>query len=156
MGKSMGSKDGVETFRGPKSEANNPERFKRDPRTGRIISCAYKVANRLGTGFLEKVYENALGFELQDVGFMVEQQKAISVYYQGRLAGEYFADLLIDSEVLVELKAAKDLEENHLAQCLNYLRATGLKTCPLINFGQPELKIKRISARTEWGSRQGV
>ena len=134
---------------GTKGPKDRP--FKRDLRTGKIIGCAFKVLNRLGSGFLEKVYENALGFELQDAGFKVEHQKPISVYYQGRLAGEYFADLLVDSEVLIEMKAVRTLEDGHFAQCLNYLRATGLKTCLLMNFGQPELQVKRISSRGEWG-----
>jgi GxxExxY protein len=112
--------------------------------TERIIGCAYAVANTLGPGFLEKVYENALAYELRQAGLNVEQQKPIPVKYKGIVVGDYIADLLIDGCVLVELKAVKNLDESHLAQGINYLRATGLKICLLLNFGNPKLQIKRL------------
>ncbi len=118
--------------------------------TEKIIGCAYTVFNLLGCGFLEKVYENALAHELQINGIKVEQQKPIKIYYKGELAGEYVVDLLVENHVLVELKAVQGLDDVHYAQCLNYLRATGLKICLLLNFGKPKLQIKRISARKEW------
>ncbi|HZV97706.1 MAG TPA: GxxExxY protein [Methylophilaceae bacterium] len=111
--------------------------------TERIIGCAYIVANQLGTGFLEKIYENALTIELQKAGLYVEPQKPIKVFYDGQIVGEFFADLLINQEVIVELKAQKFLEESHTAQCMNYLKATGLNICLLINFGKPKIEIKR-------------
>lgn len=112
--------------------------------TEKIIGCAYAVANELGSGFLEKVYENALVIELLKVGMHTEQQKAIKVYYDGRAVGDFYADLLVEQEIIVELKAQKHLEESHTAQCMNYLKATGLNICLLINFGKPRIEIKRF------------
>ena len=112
--------------------------------TYRIIGCAYAVANALGVGFLEKVYENALAHELRKVGIFVEQQKAVDVYYDGVLVGNYVADLLIENSVIIELKAIKSLEDIHVAQCLNYLTATNKRVCLLLNFGTSKVQIKRI------------
>ena len=116
--------------------------------TERIIGCAFKVANTLGVGFLEKVYENALAYELRKAGLAVEQQKPISVYYDGVVVGEYVVDILVKNanvSVLVELKAVKQLNDIHMAQCLNYLKASNMKLCLLINFGAPKVEIKRIA-----------
>ncbi len=110
----------------------------------RIIGCALIVSNELGSGFLEKTYENALAHELRKLGLIVEQQRGITVIYDGIVIGEYFADLLVEDVVLVELKIARALEDAHRAQCLNYLRATGRRLCLLINFGTPHIEIKRI------------
>ena len=112
--------------------------------TEKIIDCAYTVSNGLGTGFLEKVYENALAHELQKEGLKVAQQHSIQVVYDGIVVGDYVADLLVEELVLVELKAVKELDEVHLAQCLNYLKASGLRICLLLNFGKPKVEIKRI------------
>jgi GxxExxY protein len=88
-----------------------------DEITERIIKCVYIVANTLGNGFLEKVYENALAHELKKSGFLVEQQKRIQVRYDGIVVGDYMADLLVQSTVLVELKAVKIIDNIHIAQC---------------------------------------
>jgi GxxExxY protein len=112
--------------------------------TERIIKCVYIVANTLGSGFLEKVYENALAHELKKSGFLVEQQKMIQVRYDGIVVGDYMADLLVQNAVLVELKAVKVLDNIHIAQCLNYLKATGFKVCLLLNFGTPKVQIRRL------------
>ena len=112
--------------------------------TEKIIGCAYTVANELGCGFLEKVYENALAYELRKQGLQVEQQKPLNVYYDGTIVGVYFADIVVNAEVLLELKCAKCFEETHLAQCLNYLRGCGMSVALLINFGAPRVEIKRI------------
>jgi GxxExxY protein len=112
--------------------------------TERIIKCVYIVANTLGNGFLEKVYENALAHELKKSGFLVEQQKRIQVRYDGVVVGDYMADLLVQNAVLVELKAVKVLDNIHIAQCLNYLKATGFKVCLLLNFGTPKVQIRRL------------
>ena len=112
--------------------------------TETIIGCAYTVANTLGNGFLEKVYENALAHELKKRGLQVEQQTAIPVYYDQAIVGEYLADLLVEGNVLIELKAMKGVEDIHKAQCIHYLKATGLAICLLINFGTPKIQIKRI------------
>jgi len=115
-----------------------------DPLTSKIIDCAYRVANELGSGFLEKVYENALAHELRKAGIKVEQQHGIVVLYDGVEVGDYVADLLVNNQVLVELKTCKDLDDVHLAQCLNYLKATGQRVCLLMNFGRPMLQIRRL------------
>ncbi|MEJ7701524.1 MAG: GxxExxY protein [Pyrinomonadaceae bacterium] len=112
--------------------------------TEKIIGCAYKVSNELGCGFLEKVYENALAHEIRKLDLKVEQQKQIKVFYDKTEVGFYETDLLIEDIVLVELKTVKNLDDVHKAQCLNYLKATGLKICLLINFGNPRVDVKRI------------
>jgi GxxExxY protein len=113
--------------------------------TRRIIGCVIRVSNGLGTGFLEKVYENALALELRNAGLKVEQQKPIEVRYSGAVVGEYTADLLVEDSVLIELKVVRQIDNIHKAQCLNYLRATGLKVCLLINFYHTKATIKRLS-----------
>jgi GxxExxY protein len=112
--------------------------------TERIICCAYNVSNRLGCGFLEKVYENALAHEIRKNGMNVEQQYPILVFYDGESVGEFFADLFIENSVLIELKVVKSFEDVHTAQCINYLKATGLPVCLLFNFAKPRVEIKRI------------
>ena len=109
-----------------------------------VIGAAYQVANTLGSGFLEKVYENALAMEIRKSGLPAVQQHPIQVKYEGVVVGEFIADLLVRDEILVELKAVKALDEIHLAQCLNYLKATGLHVCLLVNFGNPKIEIKRM------------
>ncbi len=112
--------------------------------TEKIIGCAYEVANGLGAGFLEKVYENALRNELRRTGLAVLQQHAIPVVWRGEVVGDYYADLLVEKVVIVELKAVKTVDDIHIAQCLNYLKATGLQLCLLVNFGKPRIDIKRL------------
>ena len=112
--------------------------------TGTVIAAAYRVLNTLGVGFLEKVYENALALELREQGLLVQQQHGVTVEYHGATVGRYFADLLVQGELLVELKTARAVEDAHMAQCINYLKASGLKLCLLLNFGSPRLGIKRI------------
>jgi GxxExxY protein len=112
--------------------------------TERIIGCALEVSNKLGCGFLEKVYENALAIELRKAGIKFEQQSAVQVKHDGAIIGDFTTDILVEGCVLVELKAARNLDDAHLAQCLNYLKATGLKICLLLNFGKPKLEIKRV------------
>jgi GxxExxY protein len=109
-----------------------------------IIRCAFVVSNTLGSGFLEKVYENALAHELRKTGLAVAQQRGIVVTYDGIVVGEYAVDLLVEEAVLVELKAVKAFDDIHQAQCLNYLRASGRHLCLLLNFGKPRLDIRRI------------
>ncbi len=112
--------------------------------TKNIIGGIYKVGNTLGSGYLEKVYENALAHELRKCGFKAQQQHGIKVRYDGVVVGEFAADLLIEEKVIIELKTTKALDEAHMAQCLNYLKATGLSVCLLVNFGKPKVEIKRI------------
>ncbi len=112
--------------------------------TETIIGCAYAVANELGFGFLEKVYENALFVALTRAGLEAQQQAPILVRFQGVVVGEYFADLLVEDFVIVELKSVKAIDEAHKAQCVNYLKATGKHICLLINFGPDKVEIKRF------------
>ena len=111
--------------------------------TEKIIKAYYKVYNTLGYGFLEKVYDNAMGVELQNSWFKVNQQKNIKVFYESEEVGDYFADLLVENMVIVELKAAKEIIAEHEAQLTNYLKATTIEVGLLFNFGkEPELKRK--------------
>ena len=112
--------------------------------TERVIQCAFAVSNALGCGFLEKVYENALAYELRKAGIRAEQQYGIKVHYDGVVVGDYMADLLVEGSLLLELKAVKELDDIHLAQCLNYLKATKLCLCLLMNFAKPKLEVRRV------------
>ena len=115
-----------------------------DPLSERVIGCAFRVLNTLGVGFLEKVYENALAHECRKAGLKVQAQVPIAVHYDGIVVGDYAADLLIEDVLLVELKAVRVLDNIHLAQAFNYLKATGIPACLLLNFGNPKLEIKRL------------
>jgi len=110
--------------------------------TKKIIGAFFKVYNILGYGFSEKVYENALVLELRKLGLQIEQQKPIVVYYGGQVVGEYFADIVVNGIVLVELKAVRKLLEAHEAQLLNYLKATTIEVGLLLNFG-PKAEFQR-------------
>jgi len=112
--------------------------------TEKIIGCCYAVSNSLGIGFLEKVYENALAIEFDMAGLRFNRQVPIPVRYEGYLVGDFVADIVVAESVLVELKAVKALEEAHFAQCMNYLKATGLPLCLLVNFGTPHVHVRRI------------
>jgi GxxExxY protein len=112
--------------------------------TQQVIGCAFQVANTLGTGFLEKVYENALAHELGKAGLSVSQQFPVAVTYDGLVVGDFFADILVEKTLLVELKCVAALAETHFAQCLNYLKATGIPVCLLLNFGTPRVEIRRV------------
>ena len=105
----------------------NTDEHRLNELTEMIIRCAYLVANKLGCGFLEKVYENALVHELRKSGLNAVQQAPIQILYDGVVVGEYFGDIVVESAVLVELKAVQSLDDVHAAQCLNYLKATGLR-----------------------------
>jgi GxxExxY protein len=109
-----------------------------------IIGAAYEVSNILGAGFLEKVYHRALIRELASRGLAVTSQVPYPVNYKGECVGEYVADLLVEECVLVELKCADRFANEHLAQCLNYLKASGLRLALLINFQKPRVEWKRI------------
>lgn len=112
--------------------------------TQTIIGDFYKVYNVLGYGFLEKVYENALAYELTQSGLVVRQQWPIKVYYARQLVGEYIADMLVAERVIVELKAAESLSRAHEAQLLNYLKATEIEVGLLLNFGPKPEFIRKI------------
>ncbi len=111
--------------------------------TDEIIKAFYKVYNELGFGFLEKIYQNALFLELIAMDLDCEKQKQINVHYKGQVIGEYFADLIVNGCVIVELKAAEALVEEHEAQLINYLKATNIEVGLLLNFGKkPQFKRK--------------
>jgi GxxExxY protein len=112
--------------------------------TYRIRACIFAVSNELGPGFLERVYENALAIELSAAGLAVRTQCPIHVHYKGQIVGEYIADLVVEGQVLLELKAIRGISGEHEAQIMNYLRATRLKVGLLVNFGQPSVQIKRF------------
>ncbi len=108
-----------------------------------IIKCYYKVYNELGFGFLEKVYQNSLLIELRNAGLFCEAQKQIKVFYQNIIVGEYFADIIVNNSVIVELKAAEVLVEENEYQLINYLKATEIEVGLLLNFGKkPEIRRK--------------
>ena len=112
--------------------------------TERVIAAVFEVSNTLGAGFLEKVYERALLKELGLRGIRATSQTSLAVTYKGHHVGEYFADLVVEDELVIELKCADRLAAEHTAQCLNYLRASGFRLCLLINFQNPKVEWKRI------------
>jgi GxxExxY protein len=103
-----------------------------------------KVSNVLGAGYLEKVYENALVIELRKNGLTAAQQRAVRIFYEGFVVGDYMADLIVNSNVIVELKAAKVIDTIHEAQMLNYLRAAKMRIGLILNFGTPKMGIRRF------------
>ena len=107
-----------------------------------ILKSFFHVYNTLGFGFLEKVYENSMCVSLEAAGFAVKQQFPIDVVFEGVNVGDYFADLLVDDKVVIELKAAQAISPEHEAQLLNYLKATGLEVGLLLNFG-PTAEFRR-------------
>jgi len=113
-----------------------------DTLTEKVIGCAYRVHNELGAGFLEKVYENALRIELAEAGMEVKQQHPIPVRYHGEVVGDFFADLMVQDELIIELKAVQNPAKEHEVQLVNYLAATGIDNGLLINFGS-SVDIKR-------------
>ena len=115
-----------------------------DAITERIVGCALKVGSEMGCGFFEKCYKNALAHELQKVGLKVEREVQLKVWYDDIVVGEYFADLIVEGIVLVEVKACDALHPVHTAQCINYLAATRIPVCLLINFGK-RVDVKRLA-----------
>ncbi|WP_396194492.1 GxxExxY protein [Flavobacterium sp.] len=106
-----------------------------------ILKIYYEVYNTLGYGFLEKVFQNAMCLELKNQGYHVEIEKPIKVYFKEQLVGEYYADLVVEDKVIVELKAAQLIMNVHVAQTINYLKATPMEVGLLLNFGEePEFK----------------
>jgi GxxExxY protein len=114
--------------------------------TEKIIKCAYQVHNELGCGFLEKVYKNALIIALREIGLTVEEEVPIKVCFHRQCVGEYFADILVQGSIILEIKAVECLIDIHEIQLKNYLRATGIELGLLINFGESvEVKRKFVS-----------
>ncbi len=117
------------------------------PLTAQILESAFEVSNELGVGFLESVYEGALFIALTDKNLRVERQVPIKVRFRNQLIGQFIADLLVEDQIIVELKAVKTLASEHSAQVLNYLKATGKPVAMLINFGSPKLEYRRFDNR---------
>ena len=120
--------------------------------TYKINGAIFEVNKILGPGFLEKVYENALLFELKNRGLQADKQVPIKVTYKDNLVGEYFVDILVENQVIIELKTVEKLSNNHEAQLLNYLKATGIKVGILVNFKQTRAEIKRMVLNLPEGS----
>lgn len=129
------------------------ERLKYSDITQSVIGCAFEVINELGAGFLESVYEKALLLALVQKGLSVQSQHPIRVMFRGHGVGDFYADLLVEGKVIVELKAVKAIAPEHQAQIINYLNATGIEVGLLINFGNPRLEYRRFtrSRRFEHG-----
>jgi len=111
------------------------------------LEAFYKVYNTLGFGFLEKVYENAMMIELSNLNLDCKQQHQIDVYYDSKRVGDYYADIIVEDSIIIELKAAKNIVDEHEAQLVNYLRATNIEVGLLMNFGQvPQHKRRVLTA----------
>jgi GxxExxY protein len=117
--------------------------YKHEELTGQIINAAHTVHNKLGYGFLEKVYHNSLVIELRKKGLLAEQERRIEVKYDNQIVGEYFADIVVDNKVVVEVKSADQHNSVFEAQLLNYLKATGLEVGLIINFSS-SVQVKRM------------
>lgn len=115
--------------------------------TEKVIGAAYRVGNKLGAGFMEKCYENAMAYELRKAGLKVDQQVRLQVWYEEVVVGEYVADLVVEGSLIVEIKAVENLEPVHSAQCINYLAATKMPLCLLINFSK-RVEVKRLAGRS--------
>jgi GxxExxY protein len=112
--------------------------------TEKVLGAVFEVSNTLGAGFLEKVYERALLKELGIRGIRAVSQQSFTVSYKGQAVGEYCADIIVEDVLVIELKCVDHLANEHMAQCLNYLRASGRTLCLLINFQRPKVEWKRI------------
>lgn len=123
---------------------NANERKLIDEKIQLIVGAAFEVSNQLGCGFLEKVYERALLVELNCRGMIVEQQIGLPVYYKDKQVGDFVADLMVEKRILVELKCVDALINIHTAQCINYMKASGLKVCLLVNFQHPRIQWKKL------------
>ena len=124
---------------------NTNERESLDALFEQVVGAVYEVANTLGAGFLEKVYERALVRELMLRGLKVVPQASFSVSYKGQSVGEFFADLVVEDKLVIELKCVDRFANEHMAQCLNYLKASGLKLALLVNFQRPKVEWKRVA-----------
>jgi GxxExxY protein len=123
--------------------------FKHTDITGKILKAYFNVYNVLGYGFLEKVYENAMIIEIRKLGLECEKQKQIDVFYDNQNIGLYFADIIVENKVIIELKATEELTEEHEAQLVNYIKATDIEVGLLLNFGK-EAQFKRKVLSNEY------
>ena len=121
------------------------QKLKYEEITEAVIGCAFEVINELGAGFLESVYEKSLLLALRQRGLSVTSQQPVKVSFRGQCVGEFFADLIVEGKVIVELKAVKAIAPEHQAQMINYLNATGIEVGLLINFGNSKLEYRRFT-----------
>jgi GxxExxY protein len=112
--------------------------------SGKVLEACFEVSRELGCGFLESVYEKALLLALQAKGISAQAQIPLKVCFRGQIVGEFFADVMVEDKLIIELKSAKSLIPEHQAQLINYLKATGIEVGLLINFGSPRLEYKRL------------
>jgi GxxExxY protein len=122
----------------------NTDEHRFDLLTERVLGAIFEVSNTLGAGFLEKIYERALLTEFGLRGIRATSQDSFAISFKGELVGEYFADILVEDVLVVELKCVEHLGNEHMAQCLNYLRASGRSLCLLVNFQKPKVEWKRV------------
>ncbi|MBJ6749706.1 GxxExxY protein [Geomonas anaerohicana] len=115
--------------------------------TGKILAACFDVSNELGNGFLESVYEKSLLIALEEAGLRAQRQVPLQVFYRNKNVGDFYADIVVEGMVLLELKAVKALAPEHVAQILNYLKATGIGIGLLINFGSPKSEYRRLGNR---------
>ncbi len=123
---------------------NSDERRSLDALTERVLGAVFEVANTLGAGFLEKIYQRALLTELRLRGIGAVPNASFSVVYKDQCVGEYFADMLVQDTLVIEVKCVEHLQKEHLAQCLNYLHASGKKLCLLVNFQRSTVEWRRV------------
>ena len=135
---------------------NADERRSFDQLTELVIGSIFEVANTLGAGFLEKVYQRALLVELRLRGLRATGEVSFAVTYKGQRVGEHFADIVVEDVLVIELKCVERLANEHTAQCLNYLRVSELTVCLLVNFQRPKVEIKRVVRGFQDQDPQGV
>ena len=123
--------------------------------TKRIIGCCYLVLNELGPGFLESVYHKALLVALREAGLRAEQQVPLHVFFHGECVGDFYADIVVEGIVIIELKAIASLLPEHKAQLINYLNATGMPVGLLVNFGGADLEVRRLTPTKKHDERKG-
>jgi len=115
-----------------------------------ILSCCFEVSNALGCGYLESVYQNALSIALDERGIGHQKEVPLDVRFHGQVVGQFYADIVVEKSIILELKAVKSLVQEHFAQTLNYLHGTGIEVGFLVNFGKPRLEYRRLERRNNF------
>ena len=119
--------------------------------TNKILAACFEVSKELGAGFLESIYQNALMIALQEKGLTIEREHPLAVSFRGQIVGQFYADILVEDKIILELKAVSALTDIHKAQLINYLKATGIEVGLLLNFGNPKLEYRRFDNRFKQG-----
>lgn len=117
--------------------------------TEEVLGACFEVSNELGAGFIESVYEKSLLIALQGRNLKAKRQVPVNVAFRGQVVGEFFADIVVNDQIIIELKAVKALAPEHFAQTINYLKATGLETALLVNFGNRKVEYRRLHNKVE-------